>query len=88
MYEVTKGAHYRHYKGGIYTIENLATHTEDMSCMVVYRDSTGCIWVRPADLFFGVTNEGQRRFVLLDNCARCGFSPVLDESEWCARCRP
>ena len=32
---------WRHYKGNVYTIVDVATHTEDQVPMVIYRDRWG-----------------------------------------------
>ena len=42
---------YRHYKGGIYKVFCTATHTETLEDMVVYSDSDGDVWVRPASMW-------------------------------------
>ncbi len=41
---------YRHYKGNLYELVDVATHSEDLSEMVVYRGLYGDrkLWVRPA----------------------------------------
>ena len=35
--EVVVGAKYRHYKGGLYVVENIATNSETLEKMVVYK---------------------------------------------------
>lgn len=43
---------YRHYKGGLYEVEAIATHTESGESLVVYRSvSDGVVWVRPVAIF-------------------------------------
>ncbi len=44
---------YQHYKGGLYQVISVATHSEDMAAMVVYRALYGNfgLWVRPASMF-------------------------------------
>jgi hypothetical protein len=39
--------HYRHFKGGIYTVLYIARHSEDESEQVVYKNSKNQTWVRP-----------------------------------------
>lgn len=61
---------YRHYKGGLYMVEDIATHSENEEKMVVYRPLYGdqCLWVRPFDMFMEeVEIEGrkQSRFVFI-----------------------
>ena len=44
---------YRHFKGGIYEVLEIATHSETMEKMVVYRALYGerGVWVRPLEMF-------------------------------------
>lgn len=44
---------YRHYKGNEYEVLCTATHSEDLSEMVVYKAlyGEGGIWVRPASMW-------------------------------------
>ncbi len=47
MTAVTPGI-YRHYKGGMYQVLAIATHSESLEPMVVYQSMTdGKHWVRP-----------------------------------------
>lgn len=50
--EITPGR-YRHYKGNEYQVIGLATHSETLEAMVVYRPlyGEGGLWVRPAAMF-------------------------------------
>ena len=46
------GERYQHYKGGIYEIISMATHTETKEIMVVYKSiNFGSVYVRPYDIF-------------------------------------
>ena len=46
------GGIYRHFKGGIYIIEDVAFHHEDESLWVIYRNyDTEKLYVRPKDMF-------------------------------------
>lgn len=46
------GECYRHFKGGEYEIVALATHSETMEELVVYRSlKDGRVWVRPASMW-------------------------------------
>lgn len=55
MSEVTnlKLGKYRHYKGNMYEVLGVATHSEDESKLVVYRTLYGNydLWVRPFAMF-------------------------------------
>jgi hypothetical protein len=44
---------YRHYKGNFYEVLSLATHSETLEAMVVYRALYGVrgIWVRPLSMW-------------------------------------
>ena len=45
---------YRHYKGNEYDVLSLATHSESLEVLVVYRARYGdrSVWVRPFRMFF------------------------------------
>ncbi len=45
---------YRHFKGGMYMLEDVAYHSETGEKMVVYRAlyGDGRLWCRPYDMFF------------------------------------
>lgn len=65
--EVHEGQHYRHFKGGQYTVLAVATHSETLEEMVVYRsDVDGQVWVRPKTMFMDKVND-YYRFTLLDD---------------------
>ena len=58
---------YRHFKGGEYAVQGVATHSESGEKMVVYTPLYGerGLWVRPLAMFVeSVTHEGveQPRF--------------------------
>ncbi len=60
-------AQYRHYKGGLYEVLDVARHSESLEPMVIYRPLYGesGLWVRPFGMFFeSVVHEGraQARF--------------------------
>jgi len=65
-YEVVKGDKYKHYKGGIYKIVALATHTELQDGLVIYEDEQHNIWARPIEMFFGYLEDGRKRFELIN----------------------
>ncbi|MCT4565551.1 MAG: DUF1653 domain-containing protein [Maledivibacter sp.] len=46
------GKKYKHYKGGIYRIINMAIHTETNEVLVIYQGlETGKVWARPKEMF-------------------------------------
>lgn len=53
MEEVKIHGIYRHYKGDLYLVEDIATHSETCEKMVVYRALYGdnALWVRPLTMF-------------------------------------
>ncbi len=53
MKSVMVGFRYRHFKGGIYLVTDLAVHSESNKIMVVYKDfkNPSQVWVRPLDMF-------------------------------------
>jgi hypothetical protein len=52
-YPIKKGK-YRHYKGQYYELIDIATHSETLEKMVIYRAlyNDFSLWVRPFDMFF------------------------------------
>ena len=64
------GNTYRHYKGGVYKVISIATHSESGDDLVVYHSEgnpDNC-WARPLSMWFEeVTVEGQtvKRFKLV-----------------------
>lgn len=53
---------YKHFKGGVYEVMDLAFHTETEEPMVVYQDADGIVFVRPYHKFFSTVDGSQRRF--------------------------
>ena len=50
--EVVEGGLYRHYKGGIYKVLHIATHTESSDELVIYQDENKeRTWARPKTMF-------------------------------------
>lgn len=45
------GRTFRHYKGGVYKVVQLAKHTETNEMLVIYHDQQNNHWARPADMF-------------------------------------
>lgn len=61
---------YKHYKGHLYDVYEVATHSEDESKLVVYRPCYGerALWVRPLDMFIEsveLNNEIVPRFAYM-----------------------
>ena len=59
---------YKHYKGDYYIVEDIATNSETLEKMVVYRGLYGDspLWVRPYALFIDEVhkNDQKKRFEL------------------------
>lgn len=68
MQKITVGKTYKHYKGNIYKIIALGTHSETLEDMIVYQSiKDGQVWIRPASMWNEtVDNSGTLRFKLLD----------------------
>jgi len=49
MSEPVIGKFYRHFKGGLYTVLFIGTHTESEEVLVVYRHVSGNVYCRPID---------------------------------------
>lgn len=60
---------YRHYKGGLYHFHGTAKHVDTGQAVVVYSPITspGEWYVRPVSSFFGITDAGVQRFVLVND---------------------
>lgn len=48
-----KPGRYRHFKGNLYEVIGIASHSETMEPMVIYRAlyGDGALWVRPAAMW-------------------------------------
>ncbi len=62
---------YKHYKGNRYELIDIATHSETLEKMVVYKAlyGDGGIWVRPAHMWdetVEVNGEKVKRFTLVE----------------------
>lgn len=69
---------YKHYKGNLYLVEDIAYHSETGEKMVAYRAlyEDGRLWCRPYNEFFDEVNQnGQKyRFELQDIESRASHS--------------
>lgn len=56
---------YRHFKGGMYELINIAEHTETGESLAIYRRLDGTyiantkVWARPLNMFLDVVPEGK-----------------------------
>ena len=55
---------YRHFKGNLYQVENIARHSENMEYFVVYRAlyGDGGLWIRPLKMFSEMIERDGKRF--------------------------
>lgn len=55
---------YRHYKGDLYIVEDVARHSETGEEMVIYRGLYGDspLWTRPMSLFCDVVDKNKQHF--------------------------
>lgn len=51
---------YEHYKGTIYELICIATHSESGEKLVVYRNTDNEVFARPYDMFFGKVKNGEQ----------------------------
>jgi|TARA_B100001741_G_scaffold298396_1_gene283937 hypothetical protein len=66
-----KCGRYRHYKGNDYVVLGVASHSETLEKLVVYRADYGDrgLWVRPLAMFLEtveISGEPKARFEFLD----------------------
>ncbi|MBR2596159.1 MAG: DUF1653 domain-containing protein [Solobacterium sp.] len=66
MSKAEPGHTYRHYKGNLYRVVMIATHTETMEPLVIYTDDEH-IWARPLAMF---EEQIERDGILTDRFAR------------------
>ena len=63
-YPIVNGE-YKHYKGGLYKVITLATHSETNEKLVVYKSLLfGSVHVRPLDMWFDQITPTKTRFTL------------------------
>ena len=53
---IRKGQVYRHFKGYLMTIIEVATHTETGEEFVIY-EHNGKVWARPKDMFLSLVDK-------------------------------
>lgn len=55
---VKKGQKYRHFKGNVIEVLEIAKHTETLEELVIYKHiDTNNIWARPLDMFNSLTDK-------------------------------
>ena len=55
------GKRYRHFKGGIYIVTDIAVNTETEGVMVVYKDieNPSLVWARPMRIFLSEVDKNK-----------------------------
>ncbi len=55
------GKIYRHFKGNLYKVEDVAKHSETGEIYVVYRQMYGdnSLWIRPINMFLEEVDHGK-----------------------------
>lgn len=55
---------YKHYKGNLYIIEDVAYHSETCERMIIYRAlyDDNKLWCRPYDMFLDEVNKNGQKY--------------------------
>lgn len=53
------GKRYRHFKGSIYVVTDIAVHSETAELIVIYKsfDKPSLVWARPLDMFLSEVDK-------------------------------
>lgn len=64
MNEVKINGIYKHYKGDLYIVEDIAINSETEEKMIIYRALYGenKLWVRPYNMFFDEVNKNGQKY--------------------------
>ena len=64
MQELKINGIYKHYKGDLYIVEDVAYHSETQEKLVVYRALYGDnrLWVRPYEMFLEEVNKNNQKY--------------------------
>ena len=59
------GLKYRHFKGNIYLVTDIAVHSETAEPMVIYKsvDNPDLVWCRPLDMFMSEVDHEKYPYV-------------------------
>ena len=73
------GKRYRHFKGGMYLVNNIAVHSETAELMVVYSSFYDMqkVWVRPLSMFLSEVDREKYPNV----AQKMRFEPVIEHEE-------
>lgn len=55
------GKRYRHFKGGIYVVSDIAVHSETAELIVIYKsfDKPSLVWARPLNMFLSEVDRNK-----------------------------
>lgn len=55
------GKRYRHFKGGIYVVSDIAVHSETAELIVIYKsfDKPSLVWARPLNMFLSEVDKNK-----------------------------
>lgn len=56
------GGRYKHYKGGLYVVENVVVDEATGELLVIYHSDRGYVWARPLSVFRERVADGVWRF--------------------------
>lgn len=61
QYKEMIGSRYRHFKGGIYLVTDIAVHSESATLMVIYKsfDNPDLTWARPLHMFLSEVDKNK-----------------------------
>ena len=64
MEEIKINGIYKHYKGDLYIVLDIAYHSETSERLVIYRGLYGnnTLWARPYDMFFDEVNKNGQKY--------------------------
>lgn len=67
-YKVMVGKTFRHFKGGLYTVVDVAVHSESADVLVIYRsvDDLSMVWARPISMFLSDVDKYKYPLALQD----------------------
>ena len=73
------GKTYRHFKGGLYEIVDIAVHSENAGVLVIYKSKKDptIVWARPLDMF--LSDVDKEKYPLIRQDKR--FVEVRDETD-------
>ena len=55
------GKRYKHFKGAVYIVTDVAVHSENAELMVIYKsfDIPSLVWARPINMFLSEVDHGK-----------------------------